>query len=563
MKRFILMIAAVAATLVSCDRISVHENQKHAPVITSFSPLQAPAGASITVKGEYLQDVNEAYIGNVKVEIATKVSNTLLTLTVGQDVTSGKIRLVNAEGPGVSEQDFRASFAVPTINAYLLQESAEMGDNLMISGEHLASATAVIFTAEGYEEGHVATIITASDDELIVKVPYVESSDARITFRYFDGAAQVETSLSDAPSITVVRYVPSFDPFTFKKTPVGRSVVLTGSYLNNIDRVTVGEWEAPIYKDSGHLSFTIPAGDFPDGETTVELKAWYFDNNESITLAPEFVVFVPYVKFWENVQVWAQGRVEQNTFMSFFSPENGVVYENAKWKDVLDPVAMRLQNAQWDKANVPKAGVVSDEDYYSVLPYFFISAVSGNVLQINSPANSNSQLKNFYIAATGTPANDYRVPGSNNNMPGTPILAFRPLNASNADEKAIIDKVLADQIENINEETFPIDVAGSKIAGISVASFAGGVKSSAFCDRQTDTMVDEPGYKLDAVLLVAYYHNYGYDPDARAANIKRLGLLHIKQIDWGVYNNSNYGSTSVTFDCYWQKYDYDYTKVIL
>lgn len=563
MKRFILMIAAAAATLVSCDRISVHENQKHAPVITSFSPLQAPAGASITVKGEYLQDVNEAYIGSVEVEIASKVSNTLLTLTVGQDVTGGKIRLVNSEGPGLSEQDFRATFAVPVINAYLLQESTEMGDNLMISGEHLASATAVIFTAEGYEEGHEAEIVTASDDELIVRVPYVESSDARITFRYFDGGAQVETSLADAPGITVLRYVPAFDAYTFEKTPVGRSVALTGSYLNNVDRITVGEWEAAIFKDAGHLSFTVPAGDFADGETTVELKAWYFDNNESITLSPEFVVFVPFVKFWENVQVWAQGRVEQNTFMSFFSPENGVVYENAKWKDVLDPVAMKLQNAQWGSANVPKPGVVSDEDYDSVLPYFFISAVSGNVLQVNSPANSNSQLKNFYIAATGTPANDYRVPGSNNNMPGTPILAFRPLNASNADEKGIIDKVLADQIENINEETFPIDVANSKIAGISVASFAGGVKSSTFCTRQTDTMVDEPGYKLDAVLLVAYYHNYGYNPDSRAANIKRLGLLHIKQIDWGVFNNSNYGSTCITFDCYWQKYDYDYDKVIL
>ena len=76
-------------------------------------------------------------------------------------------------------------------------------------------------------------------------------------------------------------------------------------------------------------------------------------------------------------------------------------------------------------------------------------------------------------------------------------------------------------------------------------------------------MVDDPGYKLDAVILVAYYNNYGYNAESRASGIRRLGLLHIKQIDWGVYNNSNLGASAVTFDCYWQKYDYDYSKVRL
>lgn len=562
MKRYILILSALTA-LFACDVISVEETVEHAPVITSFSPQSGPAGTVVDIQGEYLQDVSEAYIGTVKVDIVTKISSSHLKIEVGQSVTSGKIKLVNNTGDGLSDANFSATFAVPTIAAALLQESAEMGSNIMLNGEHLSAATAVFFTADGYTTGHEATIVTRNADEIIVKVPYVEAENAKITLRYFDGSATVETPVASAPSIKVIRYVPKFADYTFAKTAVGRSITLTGEYLNNVDRITVGEWEATVYKDASSLTFTVPAGDFADGETVVALKAWYFDNNESLTLDDAFVVFVPFVKFWENVQVWAQGRVEQNSYASFFSPETGTVYANAKWKDVLDPVAMKYMNNQWGSANVPKPGVVSDEDYYSVVPYFFISAVSGNVLQLNSPANSNSQLKNFFVSFEGTPSNDYRVPGGNNNMPGTPILAFRPLSTSNETENALIQKVLADQIEKIDEETFPIDAANNKIAGISVTSFAGGVKSNLFCDHQTASLADDPGFKLDAVILVAYYNNYGYNPDNRAAGIRRLGILHLKQIDWGVYNNSNFGASAITFDCYWQKYDYDYSKVNL
>ena len=562
MKKYILILSALTAVL-ACDAISVEESVEHAPVITSFTPQSGPAGTVVDIQGEYLQDVTEAYIGTVKVDIVSKISSTFLKVEVDQSVTSGPVKLVNTTGDGLSDGSFSATFAVPAITASLLQESAEMGSNIMINGDHLSSATAVLFTAEGYTDAHQAEIVTRNADEIIVKVPYVEAENAKITLKYYDGSAQAETPLAGAPAIKIIRYVPHFNDFSFEKTAVGRSVTLAGEYLNNVDRITVGEWEAPIYKSANSLTFTIPAGDFADGETVVALKAWYFDNNESVTLAPDFTVFVPFVKFWENVVAWCQGRVEQNSYASFFSPENGKLYENAKWKTDLDPVAMELHGSQWGSANQPKAGVVSDSQYNSVVPYLFFSAVSGNVLQINSPANSNGQLKNFFTAATGTPANDYRVPGGNDNIPGTPILAFRPLSTANETENALIQKVLADQIEKIDEATFPIDVENSRIAGISVSSFAGGVKSSVFCDHQTATMVDDPGYKLDAVILVAYYNNYGYNPDSRASGIRRLGLLHIKQIDWGVYNNSNLGASAVTFDCYWQKYDYDYSKVNL
>lgn len=561
--KYIILLSVALLSAYGCDQIHIDEVTLTAPVVEEFTPASAPVGAEVRVTGKSLNNVTEAYIGNVKVDIMEKVSDTRLSIRVANGVTSGKIKLVNTVGEGLSGTDFHCSFAVPSISASLLQAEAEMGDEVLISGTNLNAVTSVLFTANGQTKGHEAEIVVTSEEEIVVKVPYVEDADAKITLGYFDGNGEAFTPLASAPSIKVIRYVPTFNAFTLDRTAVGKSIVLTGSYLNNIDKITVGDFEAPLFKDAGQITFTVPAGNFEDGETTVKLTAWYFDNNESIVLSDAFVVYVPFVRYWENVRTWAQGRTENNEYVSFFSPETGIAYENAKWKDVLDPVALKHNGDQWSAANTPKPGVVTDDEYNSVLPYFFFSAVSGNVLQINSPANSNSQLKNFYISFSGTPANDYRVPGSNNNLPGTPILAFRYLNpASSVEaETALIEKVMSGKLDNINEALFPIDVAGGTVAGISVASLAGAIKSDKWCDHQTAELKDDPGYKTDAIFLVAYYHNNGFDKEQPAKNIRRLGILHVTGIDWGVYNNSNFGSTRVTYNCYWQKYDYDYSKL--
>jgi len=565
MKRiaFTAVLAAILFQAVSCDQLTIDEIEAAAPVVESFNPTSAPAGAIVKVTGQYLNNVTEAYIGTAKVEIAEKVSSTRLSIKVPKGISGGKIKLVSPDGSGTSNDSFTCTFAVPSIKTSLLQAEAELGSNVLLSGTEMGVVSSVLFTAEGYTDGHEAQIIYASEDEIVVKVPYVEAENVKITLGYFNGTADVYTSLDSAPSIKVIRRVPTFDAFTLERTAVGRSITLTGSYLNNIDKVMVGEFEAQLFKEPSKITFTIPAGDFQDGETVVALKAYYFDENENIVLDNAFKVYVPFVKFWENIQTWAQGRVPENSYASFFSPETGILYANADWKTVLDPVAMKYNNSQWGSANVPKPGVVSDEEYNSVVPYFFISAVSGNVLQVNSPANSNGQLKNFFVDATSTPSNDFRVPGGNISLPGTPILAFRYLNpaSTNEAETALIAKVIAGQVDNINEALFPIDATANTIAGISVSSMSGGIKSDSWCDHQTATMVDDPGYKLDAVFLVAYYSNCGFSKETPTQNIKRLGILHITSIDWGIYNNSNYGASKITFNFHWQKYDYDYSKL--
>ena len=60
------------------------------------------------------------------------------------------------------------------------------------------------------------------------------------------------------------------------------------------------------------------------------------------------------------------------------------------------------------------------------------------------------------------------------------------------------------------------------------------------------------------------YYNHNGSPSSSnyAENIKRVGFLHITKINVRLYNNSVAPSSSdFTFNCYWQKYDYDYTKL--
>ena len=94
-----------------------------------------------------------------------------------------------------------------------------------------------------------------------------------------------------------------------------------------------------------------------------------------------------------------------------------------------------------------------------------------------------------------------------------------------------------------------------------MTSAKGGIKSSDWCTRPT-TLFDELGYRADAVFIVAYYSNNGYSKESQVANIKRLGFLHVTTIDWVVATaNNDYRNSSVNFNCYWQKYDYDYSKL--
>lgn len=542
-----------------CDKTYVDDVTLYAPLIESFSPASAPVGTEIIITGQHLSGVTKAYIGDQEMVIKEKVSDTRLSIVAGANGRDGRIILENTQGKGESESEFTYSYAVPSLKPALLQKSVVMGEQLLLTGTDLSAVEAVIFTAEGQENGHEGDIQEQSTTEIVARVPYVENGNVRITLRYFDGTSSVTTPLDEAPSIEVVRVVPVFDqPVTLERTAVGKSVTLTGENLDKVDRILVGEFEALISKQPTSLTFTVPAGNFQDGDTETTVVAEYFDGNETITLSEAFVVYVPYLMFWENMRVWAQGR-DVESMSSFFSPQTGRVYANSDWRTVIDPISYQYQAATCSAGNTPNKAVITEEQYNSVNPYFFFSGVNAGQLQVNSPANSKGQLCNFYFENNS--ADEYRVTGVKGDCYGTPVLTFRYLDSSNAAEKALIDQVKNQTLEHIDEESFPIDVEAKTVGGIGISSAKGTLNSDVWAAGKYTAGTDAAAVDVDAVLMVLYY---GYDGSAEnvAANIRRIGFLHIRTVNFKTYNNKKAPSSSdVTFNCYWQKYDYDYSKL--
>lgn len=548
------LLACMMILWTSCDSISMKEVLVSAPQVLSFSPESGSVGSEIVVTGEYLDDVVNATIGGEKVTILQKVSNERLSLKVTGNAKSGKIVLSNSIGDGVSETDFTIEYPAPVISETGMPAEVEMGNKLLLSGTHMNVISAVLFTAEGHTTGNVADILSQSENEILVKIPYVESDKAAITFKYFNGTSEVETPVESAPQVIVARYEPNVTTSTFEAAKVGDIVVLNGTYLNKIDKILLGDLECNItLQTEGELKFAVPSSEtYVDGDNTMALKISYFDGREVHTLTDAFVVKVPFVYFWENKKVYAQGR-DVEELSSFFSPATGLVYANAVWRETVDPISYQYQAATCSANNKP---AVSESEYNSVNPYFFFSGVNAGQMQINSPAGSAGQLKNFYMINNSADAN--RVTGANGNCYGTPVLTFLYLDPSKSGYKALIDEVKNGTLDNINETTFPIDVEAKTCRGFSISSMKTSINTDVWAP---DFKIgEEQKMNVDAVMLILYYNVNGSTSNV-ADNVKRIGLLHIKTVDFKMYSGVAPSSSSVEFDMYWQKKDYDYSKV--
>ena len=201
---------------------------------------------------------------------------------------------------------------------------------------------------------------------------------------------------------------------------------------------------------------------------------------------------------------------------------------------------------------------MTEQEYNSVVPYFFFSGVNAGNLQINSPAGSTGQLKNFYFQNNS--ANDYRVTGANANCYGTPVMTYLYLNPSTASHQELISEIANGGLEKIDEATFPIDTDAKTCRGISISSVANTVNQTVFAPG-IFTVGQEKSADIDAYMMVFYYNYLGLDANNKSLNIKRIGILHIKHIDFKMWNNTSAPSSSgITFDMYWMKHDYDYSK---
>lgn len=534
--------------LTGCDTTSIDEIFDGIPTIETFFPTEGSIGTEITVKGSNLDDVVSASIGEVQAELVEKVSDTQLKIRVSGHAQSGKIALKNSLGTAESDTIFTVTYPAPSVLNQSIPDEVEMGNKLLINGSHMNVISKALFTAEGQTSGHEAEVISLSDNEIVVKVPYVESDKATLTFSYFNGTEQATTE--PIKKFVIKRYQPVISTVEFPQVAVGDMFTLKGSYLNKINELKIAGVSCVITSQTENsLQFVVPTSDtFKDGLNYLPLTMIYFEGVESKVITEAFKVYVPYLYTWKDVKIWGQGRDVEN-LTSFFSPETGIAYANSAWRE-LDAVSFKYQDATCSAKNVP---AVTESEYNSVVPYFFFSGASAGTLQLNSPAGSNSQLRNFYMINNS--ADQYRVTGAKANCYGTPCLSFVYLDPSKSANNELIGKIKSGSLQTIDEHNFPIDVSGKKVGGIDISGARQSVNNSIFAPGIFSVGTNKNA-DIDAYIMVIYYDYRGQSTNP-AEHIRRIGFIHIKNIDFRLYNNTKApSSSSVTFDMYWMKHNY-------
>jgi hypothetical protein len=88
-----------------------------APVITSFTPAIASAGATVTFTGTYFTNVTAVSFGGVPADSIIRVSSTTLQAVVGTTGASGNVSITTASGT-VTKSGFTWMVAPPVINSF-------------------------------------------------------------------------------------------------------------------------------------------------------------------------------------------------------------------------------------------------------------------------------------------------------------------------------------------------------------------------------------------------------------------------------------------------------------
>ncbi len=564
MKAITIRLSALcAATLLlfSCnEKLTVDAYVAQAPIIHSFSPTTGPIGTLITVTGEYLQNIDTAWINGGKVVIQSKINANELILRTTVAGRTGKILLYSPQGEVESEESYTYTYATPAITQYPATFLEE--DVAVIIGTNLNCIQSVKF---GSVE---AQIVEVTPEQLVVKVPSVGSPTADITFTYFNGTSNQTIQKTGAQVLRQLPLVTSYDPATGIET--GATITLTGKRLHLVDSVKIGNTKMFISnKPENGLSLKFMLVDntaeFTDLLNTKPLKLYAFAGTEVVTADNSFAFTVPSYYKWTDAKL--NGASNDPDFQNhFFCLEDGTTSSIYRFATDVDPVTMTTdpvgRACRVTNRLIPS---ITAEQYYSVKPYVFMLTMGSGFI-IYAPSHNGVRAKDF--VANNKDKDGKTIPGMpTDSLWGTPIIQMRVLNKGVTAEKAIIDKVLAGNFPyteftpallnsiDITMTGDDTDDGYSNLPRGEINHFAAPGKSvyrpwaTPPFTANNDLITD-----MNSVMLVLYYRpnwgtfSYAYE------NVYKFGFIHFTHVN----RNASGGSadtrkSTATFNAYWKR----------
>ena len=368
------------------------------PTVTGVDPVSAAVGDEIVITGTNFENLETvSFGGDVEVAAAdvTEATATSITLNVPEGAHTGVITITTAEGTAESaEFTVTEAAAEPTITS-VEPATGAVGSEVTITGENLGELESVMF-------GDVAaTVDTEASNETTIVFTVPEGAvTGPITVTTAGGTVDTEefivTEAAAEPTIT------SVDPMTGE---VGDVVVITGTDLDNLHSVMIGEIEADVDAEAStatSISFTVPAG-AASAPVTVITSGGTVSTTENFTVtvaddATALVLFDETVnEAWQIWDGWGHSLLEwDNTEQANTGTTSAKVTFNA---------------GAWGGIQLHPAEAFTTEGHESVVLSVYGAEGTGNVmLYIKEEGQADADIKKVTLDVVEGQWNTYVVP---------------------------------------------------------------------------------------------------------------------------------------------------------
>lgn len=516
-------------------------------LVTGYAPKEGTVGTEITISGRNLEQVTRVKFGSTTVEASAFTSLTGAAIKFAAPAAAyaagNSTHAIEAEW-GVKKIDVTGStlFKMRTPRFETLSQGAGqtsvIGDEIPLAGENLDLVDAVKWGA--YE----ITIIDRTETTMTVKFPSaIELANPAVQSK----AITAEWGVPTQTSTVVGTWALNTTPLSTVTVPVvasmtaadgyyiGKEVTITGEELTAVEGIELWYNDGADRKiaatikegtTDAKLVFVVPDGVTFSTATDVEVKVLY--NTTDNLKAGNAKVYPFYV--YKGLRM-GTGSNSKSTYPAY-NQENAFLLLNSGtiistddwWDNGIDaPVKANNQNVTTAAQTVTGSAA----SYDAVQPYLFFSASSAHKLGLNSPGNSNSQLKTQFYGGSQT-----ALPS----LFGTPVFYFRVLTgAADGDMKA--------------------SITGGTVESLVEYATMGGSAAPAFATAESSSAWIEGSVIVMQYVKPAYCKGTG-DKPTELSQLYNQGFMHIRSVTnadkaTGLANTDRVGY--VEFDLYWSK----------
>ncbi|WP_214072397.1 IPT/TIG domain-containing protein [Mucilaginibacter sp. dw_454] len=376
------------------------------PNITSFLPLTASAGQTITINGANFTNVTGVKIGGIAASSFTIISDTEITAIVG-NAANGSVVVTNANGSGtLAGFTYQNNGGTALSITSFTPKSGGIGTVVTITGSHFTGTTAVYF---GQISAQSFSVL--SDNTIVAIVGKGETGNV---------AVQTATSATGGG---VFQYTENPLPVVTSVTPAigteGTTVIITGSNFSDVKTIVFGNTGTSNFKQVTATSITLVLNNMAtNGPQPVTVETLEGNSNPAgiFTAVPKLDIrpsgtinvnpgentllqvtnwhIIPYTYQWAKNGIDIPGATDT----SYMATDTGhytakCIYQG--YKSISDPVLVRLNSI----SALPT--VISVDN---------LAGIAGSTINITGTNFVNVKSVSF----GNTPAASYTVTSSSN-----------------------------------------------------------------------------------------------------------------------------------------------------